>query len=52
MVVHGTGREPNIDGLILVDAGDVQYTHRGITVNEYLQSVYNPAVYAAGDAAA
>jgi glutathione reductase (NADPH) len=35
-----------------VDAGGVQYTHRGITVNEYLQSVSNPAVYAAGDAAA
>jgi glutathione reductase (NADPH) len=51
MVVHGAGREPNIDGLDLVDAGGVQYTHRGITVNEYLQSVSNPAVYAAGDAA-
>jgi glutathione reductase (NADPH) len=52
MVVHGAGREPNIDGLDLVDAGGVQHTHRGITVNEYLQSVSNPAVYAAGDAAA
>jgi glutathione reductase (NADPH) len=52
LVVHGAGREPNFDGLDLVDAGGVQYTHRGITVNEYLQSVSNPAVYAAGDAAA
>jgi glutathione reductase (NADPH) len=52
IVVHGAGREPNIDGLDLVNAGGVQYTHRGITVNEYLQSVSNPAVYAAGDAAA
>ena len=26
--------------------------HRGVTVNEFLQSVSNPAVYAAGDAAA
>jgi glutathione reductase (NADPH) len=52
LVVHGAGREPNIDGLDLADAGSVQYTHRGITVNEYLQSVSNPAVYAAGDVAA
>src|SRR5215218_4949330 len=52
MVVHGAGREPNINGLNLMDAGGVKYTHRGITVNEYLQSVSNPAVYAAGDVAA
>jgi glutathione reductase (NADPH) len=52
MVVHGAGREPNIDGLDLLDAGGVQYTHLGITVNEYLQSVSNPAAYAAGDVAA
>ena len=52
LVVHGAGREPNIDGLNLADAGGVQYTRRGITVNEYLQSVSNPAVYAAGDVVA
>jgi glutathione reductase (NADPH) len=52
LVVHGAGREPNIDGLDLADAAGVQYTHKGITVNEYLQSVSNPAVYAAGDVAA
>jgi glutathione reductase (NADPH) len=52
LVVHGAGREPNVDGLDLGDAADVQYTRRGITVNEYLQSVSNPAVYAAGDVAA
>jgi glutathione reductase (NADPH) len=52
LVVHGAGREPNIGGLNLADAGAVQYTHRGIIVNEYLQSVSNPAVYAAGDVAA
>jgi glutathione reductase (NADPH) len=52
LVVHGAGREPNIDGLDLVNAGSVEYTHKGIKVNEYLQSVSNPAVYAAGDAAA
>ena len=52
LVVHGAGRVPNIDELGLGDAAGVQYTHRGITVNEYLQSVSNPAVYAAGDVAA
>lgn len=52
MVVHGAGREPNIHGLDLMEAGGVEYTHRGITVNEYLQSVSNPAIYAAGDVAA
>ena len=52
MVVHGAGRVPNIDGLDLSNAGGVQCTHKGITVNEYLQSVSNPAVYAAGDVVA
>ncbi|HZC21118.1 MAG TPA: NAD(P)/FAD-dependent oxidoreductase [Nitrososphaeraceae archaeon] len=51
MVVHGAGREPNIDTLDLNAAG-IEYTHRGITVNQYLQSISNPSVYAAGDAAA
>jgi glutathione reductase (NADPH) len=52
LVVHGAGREPNIDGLDLGGAAGVQYTRKGITVNEYLQSVSNPAVYAAGDVVA
>jgi glutathione reductase (NADPH) len=51
MVVHGAGREPNVEGLNLKAAG-IEYTTRGIKVNEYLQSVSNPAVYAAGDVAA
>jgi glutathione reductase (NADPH) len=51
MVVHGAGRVPNLEELNLV-AGKVKYTSRGIQVNEYLQSVSNPAVYAAGDVAA
>jgi glutathione reductase (NADPH) len=51
MVVHGAGREPNVEGLDLKAAG-IEYTTRGIKVNEYLQSVSNPAVYAAGDVAA
>jgi glutathione reductase (NADPH) len=52
MVIHGAGREPNIDGLDLKNAAGIDYTRRGIMVNEYLQSVSNPAVYAAGDVAA
>jgi glutathione reductase (NADPH) len=50
-IVHGAGRAPEIDGLHLRQ-GQVNYNQRGIIVNEYLQSVSNPAVYAAGDAAA
>jgi glutathione reductase (NADPH) len=51
LVVHGAGRVPEIDDLNLGVAG-VQAEERGIVVNEYLQSVSNPNVYAAGDAAA
>jgi glutathione reductase (NADPH) len=51
MIVHGAGRVPNIEGLDLVAAG-VEHTMRGIKVNEYLQSVSNPSIYAAGDVAA
>ena len=51
LVVHGAGRVPEIDDLNLAAAG-VQAEERGIRVNEYLQSISNPAVYAAGDAAA
>ena len=50
LVVHGAGRVPDIDRLNLA-AGKVDYSKRGITVNEYLQSVSNPKVYSAGDAA-
>jgi glutathione reductase (NADPH) len=51
MAVHGAGRVPEIDDLDLETAGVVREA-RGVTVNDYLQSVSNPAVYAAGDAAA
>ena len=50
MVVHAAGRVPEIDDLNL-DAAGVEWNKRGVTVNEFLQSVSNPAVYAAGDAA-
>jgi len=49
MVVHAAGRVPEIDDLNLEVAG-VARTPDGVSVNEYLQSVSNPAVYAAGDA--
>ncbi|MFP4163470.1 MAG: dihydrolipoyl dehydrogenase family protein [Chitinispirillaceae bacterium] len=48
LVVHGGGRVPNLDGLDL-EAGGVEREKKGIAVNEFLQSVSNPAVYIAGD---
>jgi glutathione reductase (NADPH) len=52
LVVHAAGRVPEIDDLGL-GAADVERAGKGgIAVNEYLQSVSNPAVYAAGDAVA
>jgi glutathione reductase (NADPH) len=43
---------PEIDDMRLNDAGIEWDPNRGVKVNEYLQSVSNSAVYAAGDAAA
>jgi glutathione reductase (NADPH) len=51
LAVHGAGRIPELDALDL-DAAGVKREKRGIVVNEFLQSVSNPAVYAGGDAAA
>jgi glutathione reductase (NADPH) len=51
LVVHGAGRVPEIDDLNLA-AASVKADERGVQVNEYLQSVSNTEVYAAGDAAA
>ncbi len=51
LAVHGAGRAPEIDDLDLAAAG-VKREKGGITVNQFLQSVSNPAVYAGGDAAA
>lgn len=50
LAVHGAGRVPEIDDLAL-DKARVDRNRNGVTVNEYLQSVSNPAVYAAGDSA-
>ena len=51
LVVHGAGRVPEINDLNLIAAG-VEMDEHGVRVNDYLQSASNPAVYAAGDAAA
>src|SRR5207249_8811390 len=51
LVVHGAGRVPDVDDLAL-DVGGIQSSRAGIHVNQYLQSVSNPIVYAAGDCAA
>ena len=48
MVVHAAGRVPQIDDLNLDRAG-VEWDKRGVRVNEFLQSVSNPGVYAAGE---
>ena len=50
LVVHGAGRVPELDDLAPGDGG-VRASTGGIAVNEYLQSVSNPLVYAAGDCA-
>jgi glutathione reductase (NADPH) len=51
LIVHGAGRTPEIDDLQL-EAGGIEWDVHGVKVNEYLQSISNPAVYSAGDAAA
>jgi glutathione reductase (NADPH) len=51
LVVHAAGRVPEIDDLDLEAAG-VAREKAGVTVNSFLQSVTNSAVYAAGDAVA
>lgn len=50
VVVHAAGRVPDLDPLDLT-AADVASEKGRLKLNEYLQSVSNPAVYAVGDAA-
>lgn len=50
VVVHGAGRVPAVDGLGL-DVADIELVRGRLSLNDFLQSVSNPAVYAAGDAA-
>ncbi len=51
LVIHAAGRVPEIDDLELEEAG-IARQKDGVSVNAYLQSVTNPAVYAAGDSVA
>jgi glutathione reductase (NADPH) len=51
LVVHAAGRVPDIDELNLA-ASSVAIENGRLQLNDYLQSVSNPIVYAAGDAAA
>lgn len=50
LVVHGAGRVPDLEPLDLATAG-VETQQGRLQLNEYLQSVSSPAIYAAGDAA-
>lgn len=50
IVVHAAGRAPDIEDLNL-PAANVAVDDGRLRLNEYLQSVSNPRVYAAGDAA-
>lgn len=51
LVVNAAGRIPSIDELDL-EKGNVEFSKKGITVNEHLQSPSNKNVYACGDVAA
>lgn len=50
LVVHAAGRGPDLDALDL-GAGEVAVRDGRLELSEHLQSVSNPRVYAAGDAA-
>lgn len=52
LIVHAAGRIPDLGSLKLDSAGIDCNDHGRLKLNEFLQSVSNPAVYAAGDAAA
>lgn len=51
LVVHAAGRGPDLESLMPKAAGIAVEKDR-LVLNEFLQSVSNPIVYAAGDAAA
>lgn len=48
VVVHAAGRVADVADMGLDKAG-VEVSKKGVVVNEYLQSISNPAVYACGD---
>jgi len=51
LIIAATGRIPNLS-VIEGNHGNVEHSRRGIIVNEFLQNVSNPVVYAVGDCAA
>jgi glutathione reductase (NADPH) len=51
LIIESTGRVPNLS-VLEGGYGKVESSLRGVTVNEFLQSVSNPRVYAVGDCAA
>ena len=51
VIIEATGRVPNLSALN-GNHGEVDSSSRGVVVNEYLQSVSNPNVYAIGDCSA
>ncbi len=50
LVLHAAGRAPDLGALDPAAAG-IRLDHERIALNEFLQSVSNPLIYAAGDAA-
>lgn len=50
LIIEATGRLPNLS-VLNGNFGNVEHSTRGITVNEFMQSVSNPRVYAIGDCA-
>lgn len=50
LVIHAAGRIPALESLDLDSAG-IAHERGRLSLNEFLQSTSNPAVYAAGDAA-
>ncbi len=51
LIIGATGRVPNLS-VLEGDHSNVESSSRGVSVNEFLQSVSNPKVYAVGDCAA
>lgn len=51
LIIEATGRLPNLT-VVEDGKGNVETSPKGVVVNQYLQSVSNPAVYAIGDCAA
>jgi glutathione reductase (NADPH) len=51
LVIEATGRVPNIS-VLEGGHGNVEHSKKGIAVNQFMQSVTNPRVYAIGDCTA